>query len=188
MNDAVSRVYNAVLGPASVVHEIEDDDGLNCDVSEHHDVPASGAVSLVTRGLMHLPLCDDCGSMLRQELLMACWREQFHEDLPTLIAVVGRARAQEGRRLAWGEVLPPAGSLLPNTAMEAMYVSQPGYFDPALAKIDGDGEPVRVRWLIPIHADEASWISERGHEAFEKLLVDRDPDLLDLDRKSVVSS
>ena len=65
-------------------------------------------------------------------------------------------------------------------------MSQPGYFDPALAEIDGDGELVRVRWLIPTHAAEASGISEHGHEAFEDLLVERDPDLLDLERQPVV--
>ena len=117
---------------------------------------------------------------------MACWRHQLHEDLPKLIAVIGCECVHEGRRLAWGEVLAPAGPLLPTTTMEALYVSQPGYFDPALAEIDGDGEPVRVRWLVPIHAAEASWISEHGHEAFEDLLVERDPDLLDFARPPVV--
>jgi len=183
----LDAAYLRFLGSAAARYgAVAAEDGIDLDITEHHGVPADGALSLATRGLRWHARCADCDGPLDQELLMCCWGDQFTQDLVTLLGSVASEQAKAGRALAWGEVLPPAGPLLPGATTEALYVSQPGYFDEQLAAIASEGRTVRVRWLVPVHASEAAWIAEQGHEAFESLLEREDPDLLDLQRPAVV--
>ncbi len=48
------------------------------------------------------------------------------------------------------------------------------------------GEQVFIVWLVPIRAAEASFVRAQGHDAFEDMLENVDPDLLDLSCESIV--
>jgi hypothetical protein len=47
-----------------------------------------------------------------------------------------------------------------------------------------EGESIVFAWLVPITANEASFVRSRGWSAFEKKLEEHDPDLLDMPRPS----
>jgi hypothetical protein len=70
--------------------------------------------------------------------------------------------------------------------MEALYCTDPVYFDPALADFGGFGDPFVPIWLVPITAAEAAFVRQRGAEAFEDILEAANPVLLDLRRPAVV--
>ena len=73
--------------------------------------------------------------------------------------------------------------------MEALYVGTLMYFNTAEESFDvlelGDVN-VLISWLIPIYPSEAEWIHDHGYDAFESMIIERDPDLLDWARPPMV--
>jgi len=143
--------------------------------------PCEGATTVVTNGLSDLP-----HHRLREELLLACWTPELSTDLLLVVEFVARQLAEGREPLAYGDVIGPAGPLVPGSAMEALYVCEPTYFPEGFAAFNtAPGCRVRLRWLVPIHAPEARIVEHEGAEFFEGLLVDEDPDLLSLGRPPV---
>ncbi|MFC9328781.1 suppressor of fused domain protein [Kitasatospora sp. NPDC057015] len=91
-------------------------------------------------------------------------------------------RAASGEAILRGDVVPlPAP--LPGGTMTSLYAGLPVYFDEDFFSVTVEnGSGVAVVWLIPVTADEAAFIQDKGWEAFEDALVRQDPDLLDPDR------
>jgi hypothetical protein len=86
-----------------------------------------------------------------------------------------------------GEVIGPYTKLpLSNTKMTALYASHPVIFDDDLAVFEGSDPPTVFVWLFPIHTEEAEFKQKHGWSEFEDILVEKDPDLLDIQRESVV--
>ncbi len=70
--------------------------------------------------------------------------------------------------------------------MSNIYAAVPGYFDEDFDSVElEDGRGVAVIWMIPISDAENTFVTDCGWDAFERELVERDPDLLDLNRRSV---
>jgi len=130
-----------------------------------------------------------------QELLLACHSDQFHHELVTLLAVVGKEQAVSGARMIRGQVKGPAGPLVTWGTTEALYVRSPVCFGRDFEPlILADGSHVHFLWLVPIHVREAEWIAANDTEMwregavlrskflFEDLLLAQGPDLLDFSR------
>src|SRR6266487_252131 len=95
--------------------------------------------------------------------------------------------AESQHPLLQGQVLDmkPDGSLLEGTTMSALYSTVPTYFPDEFQLIEEGEEPIDIGWLIPIYRSEATWIREHGYEAFESLLVEQDPDVMDFGRPPI---
>lgn len=146
-------------------------------------VPCDGATTIATAGLSDL-----VAHRLHEELVIACWADGPVEDLALVLEFLVRQLADGREPLLYGDVVGPAGPIVAGTAMEAMYVCEPAYFPEGFALyVATDGCEIRTRWLLPIYADEALAVGEKGAGFFEDLLVERDPDLLSLRRPSVLS-
>ncbi len=73
--------------------------------------------------------------------------------------------------------------------MEALYVAIPVYFPDASQLYEPvEGDPIVLAWLVPVTATEARFAKEHGYDAFEDLLVEKDPDLRDLGRAAIVGA
>jgi hypothetical protein len=123
------------------------------------DSPCDGATTIATAGL-----ADLADHRLHEELVMACWSEGPVNDLASVVELLVRQLAEGREPLRYGDVVGPAGPLVPGTSME-----------------------IHSRWLIPIHGSEAQVVAERGARALEELLEKEDPDLLSLQRDPVSS-
>lgn len=144
--------------------------------------PCDEATTIVTAGLGDL-----VEHRLHEELVVACWSDGPVDDLTLVVEFLVRQLA-EGREPLYGDVIGPAGPIVPGTAMEAVYVCEPTYFPPGFAHfVSSKGCDIRTRWLVPIYAAEAHAVGSKGAGFFEDLLVERDPDLLSLHRPSVLS-
>jgi hypothetical protein len=89
----------------------------------------------------------------------------------------------------FGHVLPPAGPILEGTEMEAFYVAPLMYFGGSerdFSHLKIDEIDVLFSWLVPIYKPEVEWIHRKGGDAFEDLIVEQDPDLMDLNRPPLV--
>lgn len=155
--------------------------GRSIDLLVFDDQPCAGASTLVTAGLSRL-----AWHRLDEELLMSVWKDALTTDLQLVLEFVARQLAEGREPLARGDVIGPAGPLVPGTHMEALYACQPTYFPDEVATFPtDDGAMGRLWWLIPIYATEARLVEDKGAEFFEDLLVSEDPDLLSLERPPV---
>jgi hypothetical protein len=157
--------------------------------AQFRERPVAGSSSFMTLGLSHHVLKQGSGKGIRIELVIAC-RDNFVESLSPLsiLADVADRVAATHVAPARGTVLGPAGRFSPRFPMEALYCCNPVYFDDGLAQFSGFSEPLVIIWLVPITPEEALYVRESGWNAFEYLLETANPDLLDLERPSLVES
>lgn len=100
----------------------------------------------------------------------------------SLIWQIGSMVLKARRPLLRGDVIGPAGIIVPESEATALYVTMPVYFPNEFATFaDANGDVV-VAWLVPITTREADFIACQGWDAFEDRLVVSDPNLADFRR------
>jgi hypothetical protein len=57
--------------------------------------------------------------------------------------------------------------------MEALFAATPMFFPDEFAAVVEEGCEIRIVWLVPITASEATFVRERGSDPFENLLMAR---------------
>jgi hypothetical protein len=150
------------------------------------NAPMKTACTLTTLGLSGALLDQGDGSFIRQELLFACYEKFRFCDPQNLIAGVASQVLQSRHALHRGRVLGPLGPLFDSSPrLQALYCAVPVYF-PRPFHTYAETSPVTIFvWLLPITTDEATYVETRGWSTFETELSKRDPDLLDLNRRSI---
>lgn len=142
-----------------------------------------GSVAFSTLGLSrHALQSPVSGRSIRHELLMLAPGSFPADRVVSLLEQVGTMTLGSHRPLLRGDVIGPAGALVPGSDLTALYVTGPVYFpdDFAIARSrDGD---VVVAWLVPISTAEAQYVGRHGWQQFEEELVAHDPDLVDFER------
>ena len=151
------------------------------DLLRVDNAPCDAATTIVTDGLREL-----VGHRLDEELLIASWADGPVQQLSMALEFIVRQLADGRPALLYGDVVGPAGPVVPGTAMDAVYVCEPTYYPPGFADFIDRGREIRPRWLIPIYHAEAHAVVSRGRRQFEELLARDDPDLLSIKRPSVV--
>jgi len=151
------------------------------DVLEFGSLPWRGAVSLLTAGVSET-IGPPCGV----ELLFAFNKKHQAPDAVKLLAAAAEfvlnAVAQRGSSLHGGEVLGPAGPLVPGSSLEAFVTCDPVFHPPQLRECGTERGPIRVWWLLPISRGEAAFIEKRGVVDFLKAVESQDPEVLNLMR------
>ncbi|WP_394842204.1 suppressor of fused domain protein [Pendulispora brunnea] len=176
--DDVRAHYEKLLGSATEEHRVNLGP-LQFEILTIPGAPYADGTTVATLGL---------SKHIGQEFLLACHSDQLHAKHVSLLAIVAKEQLESGAGLRRGQVLGPAGPLVPGAATEALYVCPPAYFGPNFDPlILADGGHVHFFWLVPIHVREARWIAVNDTPntktfVFEDLLVAQDPDLLDFSR------
>lgn len=148
-------------------------------------------IAFITLGLSHTELamseCPDCGPRtVRQELLFLARTGGGDLPVPSLLQQVGQEALRQGTAYLRGEVIGPRGPLF-GSRLEALYVAAPVYQPDEFAGCtEVDGTERVIAWLVPITGEEAAFVRSWGWRAFESLLVEKNPDLTDTARLSVV--
>jgi hypothetical protein len=174
------------LGPITREWEEENDGArLPFSIVEVAGQPTTHAVTFATVGLSDAALHFPSGKLARQELVFACHDSSRHENIHGLLGVVALDRTKDGNALARGEVKGPAGLLPGATRLEALYASLPAYFPDSFALARSTEPATHFLWLIPITVGEAEFVRREGWSRFEDLIVQQDPDLLDLERSEI---
>jgi hypothetical protein len=181
----LERHYRRFLGKPSHRTEIPLPGGEKFSIEEFERQPCEGASTLVSFGLAERQAKQALHH--NHELLFCCQQRFVSLDLAKVIGSIVTKVIQTGKPLFRGDVLGPAGPLLPGVPVEALYVCPPSYFKEPFFKFQAsDDVDVHILWLIPIHRGEAEWVRQRGWSEFESLLQAKNPDLLDLKRPSIV--
>jgi Suppressor of fused protein (SUFU) len=161
-----------------------DDDGhpMPFQVVRFPQGSGNGTISFATLGLSRYPMRAASGKEIREELLMLVPSGLRDGPVPGLLQQIGMDILAADRPLLRGDVIGPRGPLIAGSEMEAIYVAIPVYFPDDFAVYEGDDDQIVVAWLVPISSNEASYIQQHGWRAFEKRLVEDDPDLTNIFR------
>jgi hypothetical protein len=116
---------------------------------------------------------------------MSAYSETVNESLAGVLDVIARELDERHRPLLRGQLIGPRGSVLPESCLEAFIAMNPWYWDDEFSYFGDVDPPVYVVWLIPITRGEAEYVRHQGIDAFEAVIDDQDPDLLDLYRDSM---
>jgi suppressor of fused protein SUFU len=156
-------------------------------VVEFEHGPFDQTAAFATLGLGRQPLHSRVsGRHIQHELVMAARLGGSNSFLPGIVIDCGLAVIASGTALLRGDVIGPRGPIAPGSEMEALYASNPVYFPDGFEVVDdGNGTTVFV-WLVPISRAEAEYVRQHGWEAFEQLLDEKQPNLVDLGRRSIV--
>lgn len=146
------------------------------------DQPHPGVSTYLTLGLSNHVISLASGRPVRQELLLSADRRFDSWNIPGLLGTVGREVLTRHQGLLRGEVLGPAGPLLPGSSLEALYCASPVHFPDSFAVCGSTSPPTVFVWLIPIASEEAEAVRSHGWSHFEDVLVTKKPDLFDLER------
>lgn len=180
--------FEQFLGPvASGWMKDPDGEHLPFQVVRYARGPDIGSVAYSTLGFSRRPLSSADGTLLRQEFVVLATKSLPVEYVLGMVRDVAAAAAANCRAPRQGDVFGPVPPPVPQSSMVAAYAAMPVYFDDAFAThVSPSGERVEVVWLVPITTPEAEYVRSHGWEAFEHLLVDQDPDLVDVYRAEVV--
>ncbi len=146
--------------------------------------PVTDTVTYSTLGLADSPVSN---KQVRHELFIMTRSSFGGESFPGLLHQVGTEAISKNRAYLRGDVIGPRGTLITGTNMEALYVSLPIYLPDSFATYNSpEGISCVFAWLIPITFDEAAVVRLKGWEQFENKLAESDPDLMNLNRSSIV--
>jgi hypothetical protein len=150
------------------------------------DRPMESTVTFATLGLSSRRLHQHGGGNdLRQELLFASADLDDDESIVALLMSIVADVIERNHALHSGQVLGPAGPILDGVKAEALFATSPVYFPDELQSYRGFDTPLIFAWLMPIMRSEAAFIAEHGPEAFETLLDEQYPNLLDPNRDAL---
>lgn len=148
--------------------------------------PVTQATTFMTLGLSQTPLRQPDDSFVRQELLFCCHDTYANEEIASLLLAVGEDLLVEKRALLRGQVLRLASPVIDSSKMQALYCTSPVYFPDEFHEYKGSSPVTSIVWTVPIAKKEAEFITQKGWNRFEDLLVEQNPDLLNLKREGVI--
>ncbi len=150
--------------------------------------PLPETVTHATLGLSGFGLCSwGSPKTIRHELVMLSRRGEVPKNIPALLQQVALPAITRKHAYLRGELIGPRGALFEGTELEALYVAAPAYCPEAFATVSTNFGAVVFAWVVPVTQGEADYIGRNGWRAFEDLLMETDPDLLDIHRPSVVA-
>ncbi|WP_321784414.1 suppressor of fused domain protein [Paraburkholderia sp. J94] len=165
------------------------------DQNSHHgitiarfaDTPYEGASTYSTLGLSRdvAPLSD--GRPCAQELLFAARDEYPAGQIASFLLTFAESLHGRKQALERGDVVGPGLPLVSDVRANSVYAAIPVIFPDELATFSNQQrQKVVVAWLIPLVPNEAEFVRSVGWNKFEDLLEAANPDLLDLNRASIV--
>ncbi|MFB6720062.1 suppressor of fused domain protein [Kribbella sp. NPDC056345] len=179
--------FERVLGPIHTGWSLDPDGAaMPFQIVRFSGGSDADSVGYATLGLSrHLLLSPASGRAIRQELLILAPESLAADRVVSLLFQVGSMAIARQRLLLRGNVIGPADSIVPTSALTALYVTMPVYFPDEFATFSGADGDVVVAWLVPITTGEADFIADRGWDAFEDQLAEQDPDLVDFHRSGM---
>jgi hypothetical protein len=173
--------------------------GWNTDISgeklpfnivKYKGGPFPGTVTYSTLGLSHhfLKYPQSDGN-LRQELFLVADSDFGEQNIPNILQLLGTEALESHLGYLRGQVIGPRGKLFKDTDLEALYATMPVYFPRSFYEFDDGVEqvPIVQVWLVPITKKEANFVLQNGWSQFEDILEEKDPDLINFKRDSIIS-
>lgn len=169
------------------IFQFWDDDRLkDIHVIEAADRPQPGVKTFATVGLSEYPLMNQGREFSsRVELVGACGIA--HSEYANVIATLAFCVINSGWFCAPGIIFPDVMAMYNlSSTMDDIYFADPFLWDDRLKSTDIDG--VKTAWLlaVPVSKAETAYAAEHGSDQLQKLFEQKNIDVYDLNRPSVV--
>lgn len=150
------------------------------------DQPFKGASTFSTIGLSESKVLLPKGTYCRQEFIFAAWDNYPAAHVASFLLTFAEYVRGKQRPLLRGDVVGPSVPVIPGVMANSVYATNPVIFPETLASYDGDETPTVIVWLLPLMEAECSFVKEHGWDRFEDALENANPDLLLLNRPSII--
>jgi len=174
------------LGTMAGGQIFESEPELRVQVARFENQPVPDATTYVTTGISKHLLHQTSGPEIKLELLACAWSRFRHARIDSLLFAISQEILSSHHAPAHGDVIGPRGPIAEGSKLEAFYFMPPLYHTETMEALDSDGAQILFVWALPISAAEAAFIRREGWEAFEERIHLLDPDLMDLERASIV--
>jgi hypothetical protein len=151
------------------------------------DQPQSHVTTFATLGLSEYVLSMPKSREIRQELLISANNEFPADAIAGLLLSIAEHVLEHRKALLRGEIVGPGPSVVPNSILTEIFVTNPSPFDSSLTHFS-TSPPLVFAYLIPVSAAEAFLVRSRGWRWFEEQLEQQDPDVWDLGRRTGIEA
>jgi hypothetical protein len=126
--------------------------------------------------------------LIRHELLIAVPKTFGTRNIPPLLQQLGTIALNRNTPLLIGEVMMGKNEVFAGWSFRGFYASHPSVIeDDAFAEcIREDGQQVQFVWMAPLYQREIEFFRQHGPGHLEDLFVEKQIDLVDLNRKPAV--
>lgn len=187
--DSILNHFQKYLGPGAISSTTKDPDTgepLAVKICLFNNKPVKNAFTLATLGLSNTLLYKPDKTPVRHEVLFCAHKPFLSDEIYSrLFDFIDFATTQD-ESITLGMLFDFETPISSKSSMEAFVFYEPGYFDDEIFVFKEMNPPVIMAWAIPIYRKELQFIEEFGPNAFDELLAEHDPDLLDLSRESIV--
>ena len=161
---------------AGYFEEIILKNGCSINFSTFRDRPFHGSNTIITQGINDF---SDCSKDFI--FIFSDFTEELKGELIALIATyLDFHYFKYECNISYGDILyVPNFELISGYNFEAFYTLHPAYFK-GILDIDN------YIWLLPIFKDEYDFLKKHGSSCFQDILVEKDPDLSNLKRASLI--
>jgi hypothetical protein len=159
------------------------EDALGIQVWRFKDKPVVGAATYTTVGLSKHLLAQDEKRSIRQELVFSCYDDFAALPIENRLFSVSRDLISSHKALIQGQILGPRGRLFDDVKAEALFALEPTLLPRGFAEFtESDGSTVIMVWLVPLLQEEAAFARQHGWNVLDSLMVELNPDVMDLGR------
>jgi len=125
---------------------------------------------------------------LRHELLIAVPNYFGTRNIPPLLQQLGSIAISRNKPFLKGEIIRGKNPVFTEWPFRGFYVSHPCVVsDDAFAEcVREDGKTVTFVWMAPVYQLEIDFVRKYGSSRLEDMFIDRNVDLVDLNRASAV--
>lgn len=155
-------------------------------VARFVDKPVEKTSTYVTLGLSRHILKMPHSREVRQELVFSAHNQFNGGAIASFLLTFCDFLLTKHDALLRGQVIGPDSPVIPGIKMDSIYSSIPVLLEDSFATCERVSPPIVFVWVFPLYASEASYVENNGWNNFEDLLEKNDPDLLDLNRLSIV--
>ncbi|WP_080712499.1 suppressor of fused domain protein [Pseudomonas brassicacearum] len=148
--------------------------------------PFDGVVTYVTLGLSDFLLSMPQEREIRQELVFTTYETFSAEAIASFMLSFCDYILACNKALLRGDVVGPSAPLIPGVAVNSVYASIPVVFDEVFSVYKKSSPHTVMVWLIPLLKEEADFVKAIGWSEFEDVLERANPDLMELNRESIV--
>lgn len=188
INQQLSKHLQRFFGDPELVSKAKhpvSGEAAGFSIARYADVPAEDAAVLSTLGLSDQIVTSEEGD-IRQELIVCCWRNLVNDKLYQRLFNLAQYIAEEKAAIPIGTVFDLEEPLLQGSPLQGILFFAPVYFPEEFFYLTEVDPTVEFLWAIPITQAEMDFIEIHGVDAFDVLLEEHDPDLMDFHRDSIV--
>lgn len=121
------------------------------------------------------------------ELIMVCDDKFNKNEIASFLTSLSEYFIDNNKGIRRGDVMTFGFSITSDTKMNSLYFTLPFYFDDDLQQLRLEDKTIIFPLIIPIYAEEALIINQKGWNSFETFLEDNEIDnLWDLKREPYI--